>query len=82
MLKLCNKKLNTIPSVSTINNWSVERAVIARRHISETCDKDNTTLHTDEASKYGSYWLHLPLETQKVTIYSLRSERYGNLVLQ
>ena len=70
MLKLCNKKLNTLPSVSTINYWSVERAAIARRHISETCDKDNTTLHTDEASKYGSNWVRLPIETQKVTICS------------
>ena len=33
VLKLCNKKPNKLPSVSTINNWSVERALIARRHI-------------------------------------------------
>ena len=56
VLKLCDKKADKLPSVSTINNWSVERALITRRHISETCEKENTTLHTDEASKYGSKW--------------------------
>ena len=39
-----------------VNNWSVERALIARRHISETCESENTALHTDEASHYGSKW--------------------------
>ena len=56
VLKLCDKKADKLPSVSTINNWSVERALITRRHISETCETENTTLHTDEASKYGSKW--------------------------
>ena len=56
VFKLCNKKAAKLPSVSTINNWSVERTLIARRHTSETCESENTTLHTDEASKYGSKW--------------------------
>lgn len=56
VLKLCNKTANKLPSVSTINNWSIERALITRKQIAESCENINTTLHTDEASKYGSKW--------------------------
>ncbi len=44
-----------LPSASTIDNWSVERGLLARKQIAET-DYVNTTLHTDEASKYGNKW--------------------------
>jgi hypothetical protein len=56
VLKLCNKTANRLPSVSTVNNWSIERGLIARRQIVESCDHEHTTLHTDEASKYGDKW--------------------------
>ena len=54
--QLLGKKPNKLPTPRTINNWSIERSLIVRRQISETGDNENTTLHTDEASKYGQKW--------------------------
>ena len=56
VLKLVNKELNKLPSVGTIHNWSIERGLISKRQIAETSSNTNTTLHTDEASKYGQKW--------------------------
>ena len=57
VLKLVNKKPNRLPAVSTVQNWSIERGVIAKKQIIEQAvENTNTTLHTDEASKYGFKW--------------------------
>ncbi|XP_052812589.1 uncharacterized protein LOC128240121 [Mya arenaria] len=53
VLNLINKTADKLPSVSTINNWSVERNLISREHISSKKNSKHITLHTDEASKYG-----------------------------
>ncbi|WAQ97354.1 LOW QUALITY PROTEIN: hypothetical protein MAR_030044 [Mya arenaria] len=51
------KPPNKLPAISTIQNWSLERGILARKQIVGTAvDTVNTTLHTDEASKYGSKW--------------------------
>lgn len=55
-LKLCNKRANKLPSVSTIQDWSTERAIIARRQIADSCDNADITLYTDEASKCVCVW--------------------------
>ncbi|WAQ95680.1 hypothetical protein MAR_028370 [Mya arenaria] len=47
---------NKLPSVGTIHNWSIERGIIAKQQIAESSNEHNTTLHTDEASKYGNKW--------------------------
>ena len=54
--RLVNLKPNKLPSVSTIHNWSVERGLISKLHVAESSTSVNTTLHTDEASKYGHKW--------------------------
>lgn len=54
--QLLNKKPNKLPTSRTINNWSIERSIIARKQIAEMAENQNTTLHTDEASKYGQKW--------------------------
>jgi len=56
VLKLVNKKANKLPSVSTIQNWSLERGLLARKQIAETSSSENTTLHSEETSKYGNKW--------------------------
>lgn len=48
-----NKKPNKLPTYRSMNNWPVERSVIAREQMAEASNKTFTTLHTDEASKYG-----------------------------
>ena len=71
VLKLCNKKPYNLPSVSTINNWSVERAVIARRHIFQKLVRKKIQLYTlTKHQNMALNGVHLPLETQKVTICS------------
>ncbi|MES9902781.1 MAG: hypothetical protein ABW168_08870, partial [Sedimenticola sp.] len=56
VLKLVNKKPNKLPCASTVDSWSVERGILSKKHLSENSEKVNTTLHTDEASKYGCKW--------------------------
>ena len=53
-LSLTGKKANKIPSASTVNNMNIERGILAKQQLAEVItDKQNTTLHTDETSKYG-----------------------------
>ena len=68
VLNLCNKKANKLPCASTINNWSIERALIARRHISSTCENTNTTLHTDEHQSMVVSGVLLHLGMKRVNI--------------
>ncbi|XP_053385391.1 uncharacterized protein LOC123527298 [Mercenaria mercenaria] len=58
VLKLVNITPNKLPSPSTINNWNIERGILAKKHLSSeyVSEQENITLHTDEASKYGNKW--------------------------
>ena len=54
VLKIVNKKSYRLPAVNTVQNWSIERGVIAQKQIIEQAvENTNTNLHIDEASKYG-----------------------------
>ncbi|XP_060570464.1 uncharacterized protein LOC132728810 [Ruditapes philippinarum] len=56
VLKLVNIFPNKLPSPSTINNWNIERGILVKKQLSSVCEEQNTTLHSDETSKYGSRW--------------------------
>jgi len=52
VLKSVNLTADKLPSPSTVANWSVERNLLSRKHVSSLTDKENVTLFTDETSKY------------------------------
>lgn len=56
VLNLVNEVPNKLPSVGTIHNWSTECVLLSRKQISEHCETPNTTIHTNEASKYCQKW--------------------------
>ena len=55
---------NKLPSPTTIRTMNAQRLVLAQKQLQEFRDKENTTLETDETSKYGS----------KFGAYALRDE--------
>ncbi|XP_052225068.1 uncharacterized protein LOC127840695 [Dreissena polymorpha] len=56
VLNLVNIQPNKLPSVGTIHNWSIERGLISKKQTADLVTKENTTLHSDETSKYGTKW--------------------------
>ncbi|XP_062580294.1 uncharacterized protein LOC134242222 [Saccostrea cucullata] len=53
-LKLAGKKADHLPCQSTIANMNIQRLSLAKKQLEEMLpEKRNTTLHTDETSKYG-----------------------------
>ena len=55
VLSMVNKKCDRLPSASTVQNMSLQKVAIARKHIADVCqDKENTSLYTDETSKFGN----------------------------
>ncbi|XP_033731138.1 uncharacterized protein LOC117320739 [Pecten maximus] len=54
-LKLVGKTPNRLPSATTINNMNVQRLVLSQKQLSEEISKkENTTIETDETSKFGT----------------------------
>ncbi|KAH3835900.1 hypothetical protein DPMN_109268 [Dreissena polymorpha] len=75
VLKLVNKKPERLPSPSTIENWSLERGLLAKKHLS--VQSEHTTLYSDGASKFGCKWgAFATSDTRKLFITGI--ERYGN----
>ncbi|XP_061193677.1 uncharacterized protein LOC133201903 [Saccostrea echinata] len=53
-LKLAGKKPDHLPCQTTIANMNIQRLSLAKKQLEEILpEKKNTTLHTDETSKYG-----------------------------
>lgn len=68
VLSLVNKKADRLPCVSTIHNMNLQRLALSYKHVSEVLvDKPNTSIYTDETSKFGN----------KVCGYHVRDEE-GN----
>lgn len=57
VLNLVDKKANKLPSVSTVQNLSEERGILARKQVlHQTVGGENKTPRTDEASRYVFKW--------------------------
>ncbi|XP_062619501.1 uncharacterized protein LOC134281055 [Saccostrea cucullata] len=53
-LKLAGKEPDRLPSPSTVVNMNIQRLCLAKKQLQEELsEKINTTLHTDETSKFG-----------------------------
>ena len=56
VLSLANCTANKLPSISSIRNYNVDRIILSQKQVKETLGSDtnnNTTLMTDETSKFG-----------------------------
>lgn len=54
-LKLVGKIPDRLPSATTINNMNIQRLVLAQNQLAESISqKENTTIETDETSKFGT----------------------------
>ena len=57
-LKLASAKANKLPSKSTVLNMNLERFSLSRQQIAEVfAQKEDTTLLTDETSKFGRKYM-------------------------
>lgn len=54
-LKIVGKVPDILPSTTTVNNMNVQRLIISQKQLSEEISKkENTTIETDETSKFGT----------------------------
>ena len=54
------KKPNRVPCTSTVREMSLQRLVIAHQQVAEELPRqENTTLETDETSKFGHKWVEV-----------------------
>ena len=54
-LKLAGKTANRLPSATTVNNINIQRLNLSQKQIAEEFStKENTTIETDETSKFGN----------------------------
>ena len=73
-LKMVNKKADRLPCRSSVNNMNAQRSYLALslQQLNEQCtEKENTTLHTDETSKYGDKYGAFALRTSDGNYYVL-----------
>ncbi|WAQ99795.1 hypothetical protein MAR_024168 [Mya arenaria] len=55
VLNLVGKKVEKLPSRTTILDMNIERLVLSQKQLNETLpNKDNMTLYTDETTKFGT----------------------------
>ena len=72
VLKMVGKKANRLPSTTTVNNMNVERGILAQQQVAEElAQEENTTLETDESSKYGKQYGAYALRTSEGSPYVL-----------
>ena len=58
VLKIVDMKVNKLPSRSTVLNMNIQRLALAQKQLSdEFSTKQNTTLLTDETSKFGKKYM-------------------------
>ena len=54
VLDFVHKKANPLPSEKSIRNMNIERLIISQKQVGEVLStKENTTLQSDETSKFG-----------------------------
>lgn len=69
---LCKKEVDQVPSKTTILNMNVERLMLSQAQIvDEVASKDNTTLYTDETSKFGKKYSGYHLSDDEGRYYVL-----------
>ena len=55
VLSLVNKQGNKLPSQSTVHNMNLQRLAITHKHVNAVVsDKKDTSIYTDETSKFGN----------------------------
>jgi len=67
----CGKHANKLPSRTTVQRMNVERLVISQQQIAELTNERNTTLYTDETSKFGIFFYGYHISTEEGQFYSL-----------
>ena len=55
--KLCNKSIERLPSRRTVDSLAQRRLAVAHQQIAESKEDKDTTLHTDETSKFGDQYM-------------------------
>lgn len=71
-LKMVGKVPDRLPSTTTVNNMNVQRLIISQKQLSEEISKkENTTIETDETSKFGT----------KFGVYAVRDSTGNTYVL-
>ena len=72
VLKLVNKKVEKLPSSTTILNMNVERLILAQEQVNEILpEENNLTIYTDETSKYGNKYSGYHVSDSKGEMYVL-----------
>lgn len=64
---LCGKKLNSLPSCQTVDNFVDRKLAVAQKHIGAVMkNKEDTTLYSDETRKHGhTYQSYLLTDDQQ-----------------
>ena len=72
VLEMADLSANRLPSTTTVNHMNIQRLILSQKQLAEevSVEKD-TTLETDETSKYG----------QKYGAYALRTKEGRPYVL-
>ena len=72
VLWLINRKANKLPSVSIIHNMNLQRLVLSQKQIAEVVsDKPDTSLYTDETTKFGNKVCGYHVRDSEGTYYTL-----------
>jgi len=72
VLKLVNIKANKLPCKSTVLNMNLQRLCLAQKQISECFSQEkNTTLLTDETSKFGTKYMGYEAADEKGNLWVL-----------
>ena len=72
VLSLVNKKANKLPSVSTIHKMNLQRLVLSQKQIAEVVtEKPNTSIYTDETSKFGKKVMGYHVRDQEGNYFTL-----------
>ena len=72
VLKIVNIKANQLPSKSTVLDLNLQRLFLAQKQISEVFAKEkNTTLLTDETSKFGARYMGYEAADSQVILWVL-----------
>lgn len=72
VLKLVNKKVEKLPSSTTILNMNVERLILSQQQINEKLpDEDNVTIYTDETTKFGTKYSGYHVSDNRGQMYVL-----------
>ena len=71
VFKFLNKEADKLPSNTTIRTMNIERLRICQTQIAELADVEDTTLYSDETSKYGEKFMGFHITDAEKRFYVL-----------